>query len=170
MTEARSEAQRRHAAMLHAEAPLWRDWQRGLGWLAAAAQREAHRRARWERRIARAMRGVSAEAWWGANTRIEAGELSAGPSPQAQRVARVVHVTRSEVLGLISDRDQEMAKLAVVGEEAEAALRVATRGLVEVFGPAQTAEALGLPLDMVRTLCSARPLSSSQTAVLRRAY
>ena len=121
----------------------------------------------WQERIIDAMRGVSPEAWWRTNLRIESGELWVGGSTTARWAQRVVRITRPRVLELAARRDADLAALTVACAGAERDLRAATRVLVDAFGPSGAASILAVSPRILRTLCSERRLTPGEATVLR---
>ena len=162
MTKSPSELLRRYSALLDADQDRWQDWERALLRFVAKSQDLERRRASWQLRIVKAMRGVDAETWWRYRGRIGAGELWVAQGARSRRVQRLVLASSSSVLELVARQDEDLRSLVSARLSAAAELRTATVGLVAALGAERVADVLGVEPAIVRSLCS----PSTPTAVL----
>jgi hypothetical protein len=154
MTKPVSELLRRYSALVGSDHRCWEDWERALHRFAVCNREVDRAKATWERRVARAMRGVGPKTWWRRHARIAAGELWVAPNASARRVERVVRATSRGVLDLVRRRDDDLGQLLSARGSAETDLRAATVALVASLGVERVASVLDLRPAMVRSLCS----------------
>ena len=141
--------------MLATEHRWWRDINRAQTAYAGTVHRLETTRARWDARIAAAMRGVEPRVWWRYNRRIASGQRWVASKAEGRWVQRVVYLTRDQVLELCAQRDALLAPLEVACVAAEARLKEAIRRPVAVFGVSETACRLGLSVPTVTALTKA---------------
>jgi hypothetical protein len=85
-----------------------------------------------------------------------------GRSASARRVQHLVQVSRSAVLDLVKQRDDDLRALATASHTAAAQLRAATVRVVTALGVMRVATVLGVHPAVVRALCSPeQPISCS---------